>query len=165
MNYFRFENPVALNVADVTYSSIDRQFHRIVNVFCAGDDDQSIYGFRGSHIELMRRFRFDFPNAKVFKFDTSYRMPNSLCQITESVVDPLTDRISKVLYNETGRMESGPPLEIKKFSDENCELEWISSHLNELKDEQGVSVAVLGRTQKDVQKIASSLSKKKLILH
>lgn len=134
MNYFRFENPVALNVADVTYSSIDRQFHRIVNVFCAGDDDQSIYGFRGSHIELMRRFRFDFPDAKVLKFDTSYRMPGSLCQMTKSVVDPLPDRISKTLNYDIKTIETGPSLEIKKMSDERCELEWISSYVqNETK--------------------------------
>ena len=139
-NLVPFESSHKQNVEDAYNNDLNihvrmkqKVVRRTINVFCAGDDDQSIYGFRGSHIELMRRFRFDFPNAKVFKFDTSYRMPNSLCQITESVVDPLTDRISKVLYNETGRMESGPPLEIKKFSDENCELEWISSHLNELK--------------------------------
>jgi len=39
----------------------------VVNVFCAGDDDQSIYAWRGAQAELMRKFRFDFPNAKVLR--------------------------------------------------------------------------------------------------
>ena len=40
----------------------------VVNVFCAGDDDQSIYSWRGAQIELMRKFRFDFPDAKILRY-------------------------------------------------------------------------------------------------
>ena len=68
---------------------------KIVNVFCAGDDDQSIYAWRGAQVELMRRFRFDFPGASVLRFDVSYRLSEELCQAANSVVSRLPGRIEK----------------------------------------------------------------------
>jgi superfamily I DNA/RNA helicase len=69
--------------------------NRVVNVFCAGDDDQSIYAWRGAQVELMRRFRFDFPGAAVLRFDVSYRLSESLCKAASSMVQKLPGRIDK----------------------------------------------------------------------
>ena len=55
---------------------------RVVHVFCAGDDDQSIYAWRGAKVELMRRFQYDFPNGRVVKFGISYRLPVRAWSIT-----------------------------------------------------------------------------------
>ena len=68
-----------------------------VDLFCAGDDDQSIYAWRGAQVELMRRFRFDFPGAKMLRFGVSYRLPDELCQVTTKLVTPLDRRILKTL--------------------------------------------------------------------
>ena len=57
----------------------------IVHVFCAGDDDQSIYAWRGAKVELMRRFQYDFPNGRVVKFGISYRLPVSTLNIAPSL--------------------------------------------------------------------------------
>jgi len=95
--------------------------HRI-NVFCAGDDDQSIYAWRGAQVELMRRFRFDFPGAQVMRFSISYRMPDTLCQISNKVVSSLPKRISKTLVGQSGPSvalpllgQSGTPLDVEKL--------------------------------------------------
>ena len=73
--------------------------NRIVNVFCAGDDDQSIYGYRGAKVELMQRFRFDFPGSKVLKFGVSYRLPDDICKATQSFISASANRIPKPLVS------------------------------------------------------------------
>eukprot|EP01041_Mallomonas_annulata_P001424 gene1424-2735_t len=70
---------------------------RVVNVFCVGDDDQTIYAWRGAHVDLMRKFRFDFPDAEVLRFDTTYRIPETICRAASSLLSGITDRIPKTL--------------------------------------------------------------------
>ena len=73
---------------------------RDTHVFCCGDDDQSIYAFRGATVELMRRFKFDFPSAEVMRLDISYRMPQGLGKAADVFVSKLPDRISKSWDNQ-----------------------------------------------------------------
>ena len=145
-----------------------------VHVFCAGDDDQSIYPWRGSQIELMRRFRFEFPDAKLFKFDVSYRMPSSLCRLTQHVIDPLPGRISKSFRSPNTAIDSDevvyrslerPPLEIKRMSDLTSELEWIASYIRSRSRNEGANdklknIAILGRFQKDLRIVSSYFAKR-----
>jgi len=65
------------------------------SVFCCGDDDQSIYAFRGATVELMRRFKFDFPSAEVMRLGVSYRLPSGLEKATDVFASNLPDRIGK----------------------------------------------------------------------
>lgn len=82
--------------------------NRIINLFCAGDDDQSIYAYRGAKVELMQRFRFDFPGSRVLKFGISYRLPDTINKATQSFISTSSGRILKPLvssrleYGETG---------------------------------------------------------------
>ena len=82
--------------------------NRLVNVFCAGDDDQSIYAWRGAQVELMRRFRFDFPGASVVRFDVSYRLSDPLCRAASSVVKGLPGRIDKRIRSHLSNQEVDP---------------------------------------------------------
>ena len=85
-----------------------RQSNRVVNLFCAGDDDQSIYAYRGAKVELMQRFRFDFPGSRVLKFGTTYRLPDTINRATQSFISTSSGRILKPLvsfnqlYGEVG---------------------------------------------------------------
>lgn len=85
-----------------------RQSNRVVNLFCAGDDDQSIYAYRGAKVELMQRFRFDFPGSRVLKFGTTYRLPDTINRATQSFISTSSGRILKPLvsfnqlYEEVG---------------------------------------------------------------
>jgi len=133
-----------------------------VHVFCAGDDDQSIYAWRGSQIELMRRFRFDFPNSKVLKFDVSYRMPTTLCKATSIIVDPLAGRIPKQLSTETETLyNGGTSLEVRRLSTEAHELEWIVAYLSRSQPQgEKTSIAVVARSQFDIRRISETLDAK-----
>lgn len=136
-----------------------------VHVFCAGDDDQSIYAWRGSQIELMRRFRFDFPNSKILKFDVSYRMSSTLCKATAAIVDPLVGRIPKQLNAEStdaSVYEEGAALEVRRLFNEAHELEWIVAYLSRIDSFPGKmdgrsTVAVVGRSQQDIRRISEAL--------
>ena len=76
-----------------------RQNIRTVNVFCAGDDDQSIYGHRGARVEIMQRFRFDFPGSRILKFGISYRLPDAICRATQSFISNSVGRMPKPLVS------------------------------------------------------------------
>ena len=76
-----------------------RHIPRTVNVFCAGDDDQSIYGHRGARMEIMQRFRFDFPGSRILKFGISYRLPDAICRATQSFISNSVGRIPKPLVS------------------------------------------------------------------
>ena len=82
-----------------------RQTDRIVNLFCAGDDDQSIYAYRGAKVELMQRFRFDFPGSRVLKFGTSYRLPDNINKATQSFISTSSGRILKPLVSFSQQYE------------------------------------------------------------
>lgn len=80
--------------------AVERKKYQIVNVFCAGDDDQSIYANRGATVTLMHRFRFDFPGSRVLKFGTSYRLPEAICTATQSFISSVNiERIPKDLVS------------------------------------------------------------------
>lgn len=68
-----------------------------INIFCAGDDDQSIYAWRGSQVEIMRRFRYDFPGARVMRFEKSYRLSDTMNKVANTIVSSIPDRIVKTL--------------------------------------------------------------------
>lgn len=78
-----------------------KQNNRIVNLFCAGDDDQSIYAYRGAKVELMQRFRFDFPGSRVLKFGISYRLPDIINKATQSFISTSSGRILKPLVSSS----------------------------------------------------------------
>jgi superfamily I DNA/RNA helicase len=78
-----------------------KQNNRIVHLFCAGDDDQSIYAYRGAKVELMQRFRFDFPGSRVLKFGISYRLPDNINKATQSFISTSSGRILKPLVSSS----------------------------------------------------------------
>ena len=61
----------------VQYEIINLLCENHGNLFAVGDDDQSIYSFRGAKIENMVKFREDHPNAKVIKLVQNYRSTNN----------------------------------------------------------------------------------------
>lgn len=72
------------------------------NVFAVGDDDQSIYGWRGAEIENILRFDQDFPNAKIYKLERNYRSTKSILNLANCIIKNNSVRRGKTLWTQSG---------------------------------------------------------------
>ncbi|MBQ9716242.1 MAG: UvrD-helicase domain-containing protein [Clostridia bacterium] len=72
------------------------------NLFVVGDDDQSIYGWRGAEIKNILNFDKDFPDAKIFKLEQNYRSTKKILGVANEIISKNTNRHDKQLWTENG---------------------------------------------------------------
>ena len=84
------------------------------NLFIVGDDDQSIYHFRGARPEIMLNFTRDYPKAETVLLDVNYRCSGQILKTAMKVIDQNEKRFFKKL--STGN-ETGSPVCLREFSD------------------------------------------------
>lgn len=124
------------------------------NLFVVGDDDQSIYGFRGSSPEFMQNFPKDFPETKIITLDTNYRCSEEILKQASKVIANNENRYNKTL---SAHNRGGNKVIIKGFTDNYKEYTYlsrlISGELDEGKNPE--KIAVLLRTNAQCTAIAA----------
>ena len=99
------------------------------NIFAVGDDDQSIYGWRGADINNILGFERDFKNAKVYKLERNYRSTKKILDVANTVIKHNTNRKDKTLW--TGNDDGVNP-EVYIAEDESGEAQYTAIQIKNL---------------------------------
>ena len=115
------------------------------NLCVVGDDDQSIYGWRGADIRNILDFEKDYPDAKVIKLEQNYRSTANILDAANQVIAHNTGRKEKALWTEAGE---GEKIRLYAAGDEREEAAWVADRMNWLMrhGEPYGGMAVLYRT-------------------
>lgn len=130
------------NVAQYLWLRLLAQGHR--NICCVGDDDQSIYGWRGAEVDNILRFEKDFPGAKVIRLERNYRSTPEILGAASGLIAKNEGRLGKTLH--TNR-EAGEKLVVRGHWDGDEEARAIGDDIENLqrKSEKLNDMAVLVR--------------------
>ena len=79
------------------------------NLFIVGDDDQSIYGWRGARIENIHRFTQDYPKTETIRLEQNYRSTATILKAANALIDNNADRLGKELWTDG---EEGDPIQL-----------------------------------------------------
>jgi len=96
------------------------------NVCCVGDDDQSIYGWRGAEVENILRFERDFPGAKIVKLERNYRSTRHILGAASGLIAANRDRLGKTLWTED---HSGDKVRVRGVWDGEAESRLIADEI------------------------------------
>lgn len=127
------------------------------NLAVVGDDDQSIYGFRGARPEVMLQFQDHYPNAKIISMNTNYRSCRGIIQLADHLIRQNTSRFAKdffAFHSEEGKIE-----QIRKRT-RQMELYAVVTKIKELIEagEDPNNIAILYRTNRQAEGPASLLT-------
>ncbi len=98
------------------------------NLCVVGDDDQSIYGWRGANIKNILDFQKDFPDATVIKLEQNYRSTKNILAAANAVIERNKSRKRKKLWTDN---DTGKTLEVYKAEDERLEAAYIAHRIKE----------------------------------
>ena len=102
-----------------------------------GDDDQSIYGWRGATLDNLKRLPQDFPNLKVVKLEQNYRSTSAILRAANNVIGPNPKLFSKTLFSELGE---GEPVRVVDCDSEEHEAERVVARIQSLRAEGTLQV-------------------------
>ena len=132
------------NTAQYTLATLLAGDHR--NLFAVGDEDQSIYRWRGADYRNVTRFRKDFPDAQVVLLERNYRSTQVVLDAAMGVIKPNPGRIHKELFTER---QGGERVYLHEAYDDYEEARWIVEQIALLTLQEGArsgDVAVMYRT-------------------
>jgi superfamily I DNA/RNA helicase len=105
------------------------------NVCVVGDDDQSIYGWRGAHIGNILDFSRDFPGAVVIRLEQNYRSTGHILKAANSVIRNNRKRMEKTLWTAG---KEGPKVALFKAADGEAEAKWVAGKISMLRIEKNI---------------------------
>jgi len=115
------------NVAQYLWLRLLAQGHK--NLCCVGDDDQSVYGWRGAEVENILRFEKDFADATVIRLEQNYRSTGHILACASALIAHNMGRLGKTLWTAA---EKGAPVQLRGLWDGQEEARWIGEEIEAL---------------------------------
>ena len=115
----------------VQYAITNLLAARYRNLMVVGDDDQSIYSWRGADIQNILDFEKDYPDARVVRLEQNYRSTGHILAAANAVVANNSRRKPKRLFTDAG---DGEKIKVFQAADERDEGRWIGSEIEKLHD-------------------------------
>ncbi len=106
------------------------------NLFCVGDDWQSVYGFRGSNVNHFLGFAEKYKDSKIFRLEENYRSADEIVQAANDLIDYNPDKMDKKCFSK----KKGGVVEIYDFISDSHEAEWVARRIKGL-NRQGLGIA------------------------
>ncbi len=97
-----------------------------------GDDDQSIYGWRGATLDNLKKLPVDYPSLKVVKLEQNYRSTSAILRAANNVIGPNPKLFPKTLFSELGE---GEPVRVVDCDSEEHEAERVVARIQSLRSE------------------------------
>lgn len=131
------------------------------NLCVVGDDDQSIYGFRGATPDLMLSFPHDFPNCKVIRMGTNYRSIPSIISPSGKMIMLNRKRFDKKI--EANRSGSGE-ISFESYETREAEMDALSEYITGMmKNHENLkTIAILARTNQELEEVALKFTEEKI---
>ncbi|MBQ8053073.1 MAG: ATP-dependent helicase [Lachnospiraceae bacterium] len=144
------------------FQDVNRQQYEILKIlstgeglFVVGDDDQSIYGFRGSTPTIMRQFMEDYPDAERIFLGFNYRCSASVCKASALMIGQNKVRVPKEIR---AVRPPGDKVVLRSFRDDGEEYRYLRGAMRALSREELDLTAVIVRTNTHVARISSYLA-------
>ena len=115
------------NVAQYLWLRLLAQGHK--NICCVGDDDQSIYSWRGAEVGNILRFEEDFPGAKTVRLERNYRSTPHILAAASGLISHNEDRLGKTLWTD---VNEGEPVRVRGVWDGEEEARAVSEEIEAL---------------------------------
>ncbi|MGJ8696548.1 MAG: ATP-dependent helicase [Verrucomicrobiaceae bacterium] len=131
------------------------------NICVVGDDDQSIYGWRGADVTNILQFERFFPNPKVIRLEENYRSTQAVLEVANSLIKHNVGRREKMLKHT---ISGGDLVRLVTMPGEEEEAQWVVQEILTIRDEgrELEDFAVLFRTNGQIRKMEEALREEKV---
>lgn len=147
------------DISPLQYQIIRRLSLPQNNLFIVGDDDQSIYGFRGAGPDIMRQFMSDYGEARQLTLGINYRCTEEIVEAAQIVIEDNKNRFAKELTaNKKREGKKKEAVKISSFADKEEEHKYLMERLKEMTKEELSQSAVIYRTNAEAGALSRELA-------
>ena len=146
---------------DVQYELLKLLINENKNVTVVGDDDQSIYGWRGANIKIIRNFHRDFAPVTIVKLERNYRSTSNIVQGAGSVIAH-NIRPAEMVKKVFSKEEAGDPIRVRHLVDDRSEASTIADLIAVAGPEYYSKTAVFYRTNAQSRALEKALNDRRI---
>ncbi|MCF6807878.1 DNA helicase II [Thiotrichales bacterium 19S9-12] len=147
---------------EIQYRWLKALTHPLNHMMVVGDDDQSIYGWRGAKVENILKFKREFSPVKVIRLEQNYRSTQTILDVANGIIAHNDQRMGKSLWSAG---DKGEKVKLYEASDERDEARFIANKVEDLIQKSNASpsgIAVLYRSNAQSRVIEETLLQKQI---